>query len=75
MRRSKRKSQSFIDSKYEIITQSAETNKADVNQLKSEVSKIKSENNNLRQMNERLGEDLIDLKCRSMRDNLLFFWY
>lgn len=67
------KSQSFIDSKYEIITQSAETNKADVNQLKSEVSKIKSENNNLRQMNERLSEDLIDLKCRSMRDNLLFF--
>ena len=34
---------------------------------------MKAENELLKFRNETLAEDVIDLKCRSMRDNLLFF--
>ena len=67
------KSQLFIDSKYESITKQVDTSISDVAKLKCDVSKLRDENKSLKQINTCLGEDVIDLKCRSMRDNLLFF--
>ena len=66
-------SQKFVCDQYDSLAINATENKAQISSMQSEVNKLVAENNSLRQTHENLAEDLIDMKCRSMRDNMLFF--
>lgn len=65
-------SQNFISDKYDSLSLNTESNKNSIDDLKSEVQSLRSANSKLKQDNVQFRDDLIDLKCRSMRDNLLF---
>lgn len=67
------KSQTFVSEQYESMTEAAETQKSDMKKINIELKHLADDNNKLRNQNKTLTEDIIDLKCRSMRDNLLFF--
>jgi hypothetical protein len=67
------KSQTFLCEQYDSINTTTNLNKVSVEHLKEDVNKLIAENVALRQKNETLADDVIDMKCRSMKDNLLFF--
>lgn len=58
---------------YDTLSECANLNKRNVNELESQIQKLSAENKTLKQSNQSLSDSVIDLKCRSMRDNLLFF--
>ena len=73
------KSVEFISTQYDAIIEDGEADRAKVKSVESEVSDVKQENKELRKailemkkLNCEMKEDLIDMKSRSMRDNLLF---
>jgi hypothetical protein len=55
------------------INSTTNSNKVSVEYLKADVSKVIVENVALKQRNETLGDDVIDMKCRSMKGSRLFF--
>ena len=73
------KSVEFISTQYDAMIEDGEADRAKVKSMESEVSDVKQENKELRKatlemkkMNCEMKEDLIDMKSRSMKDNLLF---
>ncbi|KAL4221296.1 hypothetical protein ACF0H5_019559 [Mactra antiquata] len=69
----------FLSSKYDDFVAQSKTDSAKLSECSSKVQTITSENEELRniitemdELNKSLKDDLIDLKCRSMRDNLVF---
>lgn len=66
-------SQILISEKYDTVQKSTQDNKRDIDLVKGDVKKLTSEEKELSDQNKKLKDDIIDLKCRSMRDNLLFF--
>ncbi|KAL4236294.1 hypothetical protein ACF0H5_004681 [Mactra antiquata] len=66
-------SQQFISTQYESMSNTTDLNKQSINKLNSSVDKLIVENKDLKSMNESMADDILDLKCRSMRDNMLFF--
>ena len=66
-------SQQFIGQRYESLSSCTTSNKSEIENVQSELKKISAENTRLQASNVSLSDDVIDLKCRSMRDNLLFF--
>ena len=46
---------------------------SDITKLQCEVKTLSQANSELTKSNKKIKEEVIDLKCRSMRDNMLFF--
>lgn len=67
------KSQTFVSEQYETMSETIETQKHEIQKMGVELQKLTDQNHNLKTENKSVKEDVIDLKCRSMRDNLLFF--
>ncbi|WAR21529.1 hypothetical protein MAR_015503, partial [Mya arenaria] len=66
------KSQTFVSGQYDTILKSTTVNKNDIHKLQGEIQVLNENNNKMHNKNVTLQEDVIDLKCRSMRDNLVF---
>ena len=66
------KSQEFMSGQYDVIDKSVKDNKRDTSKIQDELKGLSKENEKLRKSNAALEDDIIDLKCRSMRDNLVF---
>ena len=73
------KSQSFLSSQYDKVCKTSDANKESVSKtqtqltkVQGELKKVTKENKDLKKKNESLADDITDLKCRSMRDNLVF---
>ena len=67
------KSQQFVSDKYDQVSGVVKGNKETLSSIESDINSLKRENEALKYKNASLADDVIDLKCRSMRDNLLFF--
>ena len=73
------KSQEFVSGNYDTVKKSIDVNKKsiethirDISKLQLEVNSLQKENNELKESKAQLEDDVIDLKCRSMRDNFVF---
>jgi hypothetical protein len=66
------KSVEFLSNGYDNISTSTKTNTDKITKLQSDVSKLATENVNLKISNDKLNENIIDMKCRSMSLNMLF---
>lgn len=66
-------SQQFLSEKYECVTKENEVNKTNIKKLQDEHKSLEDETIKLKASRDSLSEDIINLKCRSMRDNMLFF--
>ena len=66
-------SQQFISDQHDILKTKAKSTDKQVGEIRAEVTSLAVENAKLKSVNKSLADDMIDLKCRSMRDNLLFF--
>jgi TolA-binding protein len=64
---------SFVSSQYDGLYTTSNLHTCDIGFLKKEVDSLKLENSSLKSMVENANESVIDLKCRSMRDNCLFW--
>lgn len=69
----------FLSAKYDEFCAQSKTDSVKLTDCTSIIQSLKSENDELRkvltdmqEVNKSLKDDLIDLKCRSMRDNLVF---
>ena len=65
------KSQTFLSDRYDKMSKSLDVNNIDISKVQNEVRSLAQKNNDLKKANQILAEDVIDLKCRSMRDNLV----
>ena len=65
-------SQKFISNRYETVATQSEANKALLQKMESDLKDMSERNTNLMRDNGNLEEDVVDLQCRSMRDNLVF---
>ena len=72
-------SQNFLSSNHDNIKKDVEVNKGNVTKVQVTLKKLADENKILKDSNQKLKtsndsmqEDIIDLKCRSMRDNMVF---
>ena len=53
------------------MSKSLDVNNADTSKVQNEVKSLAQKNTDMKKANQLLAEDVIDLKCRSMRDNLV----
>lgn len=67
------KSQNLICEQYDTVNSVAESNKVNIEKLQADMHNLRTENSALKAKSESLTDDLTDMKCRSMKDNLLFF--
>ncbi|KAL4221207.1 hypothetical protein ACF0H5_019471 [Mactra antiquata] len=58
---------------YEELSSSTIQHSDEISKLKNDMKHINDENLKLKQKNAEFSDSITDLKCRSMRDNLLFF--
>ena len=72
-------SQNFLSSNHDNIKKDVEVNKGNVTKVQVTLKNLADENKILKDSNQKLKtsndsmqEDIIDLKCRSMRDNMVF---
>ena len=66
-------SQNFLGNRYDDVSKTAKETSQSVKSLESKVLELEAENDKISQEKESLKDDIIDLKCRSMRENMLFF--
>ena len=66
-------SQSFISTKHDDLDSRTETNKNDVKKLQGDVKTLQQVNDELKASNKKIKQEVTDLKCRSIRDKMLFF--
>ena len=65
------KSQTFLSDRYDKMSKSLDVNNTDISKVQNEVKSLAQKNTDLKKANQILAEDVIDLECRSMRDNLV----
>ena len=65
-------SQTFMSDKYDQVLKSSNTNNEQVHKIQGELKSLVDDNAKLQSDNSQLHEDITDLKCRSMRDNMVF---
>ena len=65
-------SQKFLSDEYDKLSKSSDVNNEAVKKVQGVLKVLTGENQSLKNQNGRLSEDIIDLKCRSMRDNMVF---
>ena len=70
---------SFMSEQYDSLSVKCDQNNSHITKCDSDLHSLKQENdelrstlNSLNELNKSLKEDMLDLKCRSMRDNLVF---
>ncbi|KAL4221058.1 hypothetical protein ACF0H5_019320 [Mactra antiquata] len=63
----------FLSEQYEELSSSTIQHSDEISKLKNDMKHINDENLKLKQKNAEFSDSITDLKCRSMRDNLLFF--
>ena len=66
-------SKTHMSDKFDDINSTTNTHTNDIQKIQGDVKKLTGENESLKLVNQKLKDDVTDLKCRSMRDNLLFF--
>lgn len=66
------KSQEFMSGQFDVIAKAVKDNKRDTSKVQGELKSLATEKEKLRKSSVGLVDDIIDLKCRSMRDNLVF---
>ena len=66
-------SQSHLSHQFDDINSTTKLHKTDIQKLQGQVKSLTDENDSLKTENQKIKGDVTDLKCRSMRDNLLFF--
>ena len=66
-------SQTHLSDKFDNINSTTTIHKNDIKKIQGDVKNLTDENESLKAANQKLRDDVTDLKCRSMRDNLLFF--
>lgn len=67
------KSQRFISEQYDTLSVCTDVNKKNIEHIQNDIKLLNQDNRELRSENQTMKENIIDLKCRSMRDNLMFF--
>lgn len=65
-------SQAFLSSKHDDVKQRVDQNVQKLKQLQTEIKVLSDDNNKLKTDNTGLLDDVVDLQCRSMRDNMIF---
>lgn len=65
------KSQTFLSDRYDKLSKSLDVNNTDISKVQNEVKSLTQKNIELKKANQLLSDDVTDLKCRSMRDNLV----
>jgi len=65
-------SQTFMSDKYDQVLKSSNTNNEQVHKIQGELKSLVDDNAKLQSDNSQLHEYITDLKCRSMRDNMVF---
>ena len=65
-------SQTFISNKYDKMSDTVDKNNSCVLKLQGEVKVLSDKNAKLKTEKDTLAADVLDLKCRSMRDNMIF---
>ena len=66
-------SQCHISEKFDDMNSKTKINTSDIHRLQGEVKSLTKANDELTKSNKKIKDEVIDLKCRSMRDNMLFF--
>lgn len=66
-------SQCHLSGSFDGIQSTTKVNKTDISRLQGEVKNLTQSNNDLQKVNKKMQGDLTDLRCRSMRDNMLFY--
>ena len=66
-------SQTYISNQYDDMSSNMKEVTLSVKNLESKISVLETENSKILQEKESLKDAIVDLKCRSMRDNMLFF--
>lgn len=67
-----KESQKFISEKYDSVSQTTNVNKQKVTHVQGECTRLSEQNKALQSENLKLREEVVDVQCRSMRENLLF---
>ena len=62
-----------VSSLFDCAQNDNDTMRGEMKSLKREMESLKRENDNLREKQSASDEKILDLQCRSMRDNLIFF--
>ncbi|WAR11275.1 PCH2-like protein [Mya arenaria] len=65
-------SHNFLSDKYDTVNTATNNHEETLKKLQGEVKSISQTNKQLNDQNTKLKDDVTDLKCRSMRDNLVF---
>ena len=65
-------SQNLLSGKFESVSKQSASNKSLLDKMETELKSVSEKNVQLEQDNSSLEEDIVDLQCRSMRDNLVF---
>lgn len=65
-------SQTFLGNEYDTMKNTVDQNQKCVTNLQGEIKSLTKENKKLKTENSSIYEDVLDLKCRSMRDNIIF---
>ena len=66
-------SQCHISEKFDDMNSKTKINTSDIHRLQGEVKSLTKANDELTKSNKKIKDEVIDLKCRSIRDNMLFF--
>ena len=64
--------QVFVSEQYDSMKKEFDVNKQQLKQIQGQLKVVTDENKTLKSDNAVFQEDIIDLQCRSMRDNLVF---
>lgn len=67
------RSQNFLGEKYDSVIVCSKENSDHISRLQAEVVALSEENTRLQKDYQTCKESVTDLRCRSMKDNLLFF--
>ena len=62
----------FVSEKYDDLKKTSACHSSELSTLKTTISSLQNQNSTLNSSYNKLNHELIDLKCRSMRDNLRF---
>lgn len=67
------KSQTFLCEQYDTLSKCSSVNKEQLDNVQGVLKRLTDQNSQLQSANKYMSESITDLKCRSMRDNLMFF--
>jgi chromosome segregation ATPase len=63
--------QTYLSDKYDDVLKKSDTHEENLKKIQGELKVLSDCNKNLQKQNKQLQEDVTDVRCRSMRDNLV----